>query len=665
MHFGILKFFMTASSAFLISATGGADATGLVAYYDFEQLPADRLEGEATLTSGLRGQALKIGDDGHRMEFCRLPNKGLFTGQECTVSFWVSPLDWDGTREGFIFLLGAALPDNTGMRIYKYTGNGGFLWFLVGNRNGDATAMQDVFGRINDWKRGQWHHIAVTYRPGGKTFIGKESRQRIYLDGKLVGEKSVPEEKQPAAFPETWTIGPAERWGEAGIAHSAVDELKIFSRELSPDEIKAEYLRLYIPESGKPGCASAGMISGSGTVFGTEFERAAAQSNLFYDSRGLLQQTLHDPECAVAASPDELLIRIRENVAGLSLKTAAANRDGPVFLDDSYEIIVARENLPYRQYVVNSAGVMYDGIGMDGSWNGSATAASRIENGVWTLEIRIPASDLQLKGFKPSDRFQLGIGRNYLASGQRLTFGTCDFRGYFHQPEVLQTFSLLSAGNSGTRIMVKMDSARLLAVRSSIPVSWRYSVNGGTPETVAPAEEWQFPLIRMQSAARYEGRLVSQDGTFEAQLAFVIEPRLLVTSELDPETSDVLLHLQPASGEDAALFAGGSVTVYADGKAVAERPYAPVLRFSPGELPSHSFALEARITGRDGKNAASGFLNYYFIDYAQWRNYDGGMDDNDVPAPWVPVDYRNGTLFCLNREYRLSEGFLPLQTLVK
>ncbi len=658
----IMKQLLSTLFAGAALAAGAADATGLAAYYDFDTLPAAFAADHADSVDGLRGSALKIGDDGDRLSYLRLPNDDLFTGAENTVSFWISPLDWDGGKDGFIFLIGVATPDNSGFRIYKYTGGGGFLWFLSGNRQGDATAMQEVFARINDWQAGEWHHIAISYRPGGKTFIGKESRQRIYLDGKLAGEKSIPEEMQPTVFPDTWTVGPAERWGAPTVAHSAVDELKIFNRELSPEEIRAEYLRLYTPKTGQPGRATAGFLDAAAPPFDAEFDRVAGGANLFDDSRGHLQQTMRDPGVEVAATAGELLLRIRENVADLALKTAAATRDGATYLDDSYEILVALPDLAYRQYVINSAGIVYDGIKMDGGWNGSAAVSSRIEAGIWTLEVRIPAADLELAGFEPGQKIFLGVGRNYLATGQRLTFGNCDFRGFFHQPEILQTVTLLPAGEVAARVAIDASSPETLRIAANTPVAWQYGVNGAPAAAPPPAKDWSLQLERAQTASRYDGRLISADGQFDAALSFVVEPRLLVTSELEPDSGFVRLLLQPTGAEDAALFAHGTVTILADGEAVAERPYAAELLFAPGELPERSFALEARIAGTGGEPIASGFLDYYFIDYAAWRDYDGGTDDDDVPTPWVPVDYRDDALYCLNREYRLDGGFLPAQT---
>lgn len=88
--------------------------------------------------------------------------------------------------------------------------------------------------------QGRWHHIAATCEEGVAV--------RIYCDGVLVGEKATPERLVQTGNP--LTIG-YENWGgleaKAGVSgnfRGLIDEVKLWSRVLSPEEIAAEYQRL-------------------------------------------------------------------------------------------------------------------------------------------------------------------------------------------------------------------------------------------------------------------------------------------------------------------------------------------------------------------------------------------------------------------------------------
>jgi len=145
--------------------------------------------------------------------------KDNILGQEGTFSFWLCPVDWssgDGRSHHFAWL-GAT---NGSTRIYQYyPGNLGML-------------MQPKSGTRVCWtwykmKKGKFTQITFTWRPG---------EWRLYIDGyprQRVSDTFVP-------FGEIKSF-------QLGEGSTIFDELMIFNRALSDEDVRALYFRVKLP----------------------------------------------------------------------------------------------------------------------------------------------------------------------------------------------------------------------------------------------------------------------------------------------------------------------------------------------------------------------------------------------------------------------------------
>jgi len=79
---------------------------------------------------------------------------------------------------------------------------------------------------------------------------------------------------------------------------------------------------------------------------------------------------------------------------GLTMKVA--DRDGPVWNDDSIEVFLrADPQQPVCQFVVNPRGVLYDARNRQAGWNSSAEAKAAIQPGKsWTVTLKVPLNEL-------------------------------------------------------------------------------------------------------------------------------------------------------------------------------------------------------------------------------------------------------------------------------
>jgi len=115
---------------------------------------------------------------------------------------------------------------------------------------------------------------------------------------------------------------------------------------------------------------------------------------------------------------------------------AVTDRDGATYTDDSNEVFLdpTAGKKDYLQFIVNTKGVIYDGKGKDGEWNGHAKAAVAKMDNAWSLEIAIPLSDLGVEGSPKGQTWTANFCRNRMTEGEAQAIGWADTGESFHNP---------------------------------------------------------------------------------------------------------------------------------------------------------------------------------------------------------------------------------------
>ena len=222
-------------------------------YCSFDQgdLMADMSEGEPNAApspegkapvfseNGVRGKAMRAG--GEDIQMLNWPAEGNFSfARPGTMSMWVQPVKW---RRGLDL---PADPNSAqGWRQITYT-----LFFgtqytdkgYIGVQRMTSAATEspnsrDYLGAYSllfpkmkdakpgtrmDWADGEWHHVALTWN--------KEEIQ-LYADGKLEKAASFAGVIEPESDPKFFAFGSR---GDPSL----IDELALYNRALSPEEIK-------------------------------------------------------------------------------------------------------------------------------------------------------------------------------------------------------------------------------------------------------------------------------------------------------------------------------------------------------------------------------------------------------------------------------------------
>lgn len=656
---------------------GAERSDGLTFYHSFESadMKADFSAGanqpkinKAKLVEGISGKGLQVGSDAQNLFNVQFPVKGNIELNEGSISFWMKPVNYKGSTPGWIFLLDAAEPSNQGFRFYKYKSGGGFFWFTAGRRNHTErkTDIQNVYIRAPKWEQGQWHHVVISWRAGGQTFIGKEGRQRIYVDGKLSQERNLADKFIPENLSRLFTVGPSCRWGGTAVTQTVIDELKIYKRELLADEVKAEYFRFFAPEASANNTISAAQVKKKPVIDGglTAWQ-GVSQYNHFYNNRKQWTDDLKGTTYQIGYDDDNLYIRIREPLNGRKRLMKQKGRDGELYFDDCWEVYVGKEiNDKYCHYIFNGSGDVYDGIGRTGVWNGNSRNKSTVKNGIFTIDIAIPAKDLGLDKFKTGQVLNFSIAKTYVNENGSRDFYNINLLGKrFHD---YKKFSRLKLAPPAAEIVsdIKLaDTVIQTAGKFPAGTNAHLNCNGKTSSTTALSEKGgKIQLMRADIPLQYELNLKSKND-FDITLPFNIVPRVLVNFEMNPDTGDMTISLFPASADIEKMLDKCSLELkFIDrkGKVNASKKtvFAKKITLAPQEQPSASGILQLSFS-KNRKEVMRTSTEYYHINYAAWKDYDGGMDDNDVPTPWTPVAFSNGILECISRQYDFSKRAMP------
>lgn len=145
---------------------------------------------------------------------------------EGTIAFWIKPGPTDGKPFVLFGETGADIVGSNRLRLEFFPGR-----FLRLKLNDTRDSKIDYHG-VADWKAGEWHHVAITWnhQKGGL----------FYVDGQPAAMSWV-RRWEPVAHPRFFFGS-----GDNGAAHAsrvALDEVRIFDRELTEDEARAAFRR--------------------------------------------------------------------------------------------------------------------------------------------------------------------------------------------------------------------------------------------------------------------------------------------------------------------------------------------------------------------------------------------------------------------------------------
>ncbi len=240
----------------------GDPYSGVVAYYNFDAKPTKNVMNESqsasytrsstsATTSILKTDYARFGMVAHVYQgdlgnnsVVRMPNplKDAADLEGFTVSMWVKRYDTSDYYNAFWSFFNSVAPASAGARLY-FTGNsylgfndGGENWFDVNHPNEKKISQID----------GNWRLITVTYSQANGYMIYRDGSKYISTNLKYTG--SVAEAEFDRSLVTNFVseasyfyLGNGSFWGSAEADY---DDLLIYDRELTADDVKGLYTAL-------------------------------------------------------------------------------------------------------------------------------------------------------------------------------------------------------------------------------------------------------------------------------------------------------------------------------------------------------------------------------------------------------------------------------------
>jgi len=241
----------------LAAAALSAAEPGLLLHAGFDKKTTvpDFVQNPKTQTKGVGpelGQRLCQGPDGKleavcldNRQFVEYTHTGNFDPRRGTVSFWVKPVNWKMSAVGhFQTFFEVRSGDSKYRLIVNKDMSRDQLCFTIVNGKWRGT----VYFAPTRWGTDRWHKIDCTWDARG---------MKLYVDGETPKPGSTREKifEEDPKFPESirWAsmrINFFSGWKVDPDWQTAYDELKIYDRVLSPEEIRAGYEKVF-PGNGK------------------------------------------------------------------------------------------------------------------------------------------------------------------------------------------------------------------------------------------------------------------------------------------------------------------------------------------------------------------------------------------------------------------------------
>ena len=589
-----------------------------------------------------------------------------------TVMIWFAPQNW-------------SMIDSKHNQVFVEVRGAGYRFVLFKMKDRENCACfflqtgkrhYAVIGTTANWKKGEWHHL---------TAVWNKREMKIYLDGKLsdVHQKRVFE--PPMALPAKlehcaiW-VNPTQGWRHNPTWQTAYDELQIYNRCLSPEEISS-VVEKYRPSNfdanirrPKVTIPQGKTIVLDGIISEKEWQDASAVPVVNQMNYGRSSQECPLLPGMVRIKYDNQYLYVGFEIVHRPRKITVKGKDAPVWTNDSFDIFITGKDGKPRQFALNAGGGEYDALNENPKWNSGMKTAVKISDRGWSAELAIPLKDLGypgkgdiLSGNFGSTCFSPNVGYHTWA---RVTgFG----KGFKSQ----EFFGKIAFGSPEDAVRLN-GPGQVNNARFDLRLEGSRKLQGGMKWIARSGENATPSGNRINT--RWEGTLPPGEVILSAGIKERSGKELLIcdifAEAKRPVTCDFLclpsrkkltfLLDFAAAGKSFAGCRGTAVLKgKKDGKIYAKKDFtvnAKELEIEfpyDGNLPGNSdFLLEADFAGKDLKVSKL----FRTPDMSQFAAYKA---DHEVPPPWKKVEVRRNTVMVLDRSYHFDNGPLPTQIITR
>jgi len=646
-----------------------------------------------TFAEGIRGKCIVIGGkkEGEKGGMVlQYSAKNNLLPKAGTISFWSKALDWTKhPKNGGYFTWLSFWPKEPGgiAQIYRY-GEGGMTAFrvAVGGKQSFTWSSWPSW----EWSEGIWQHIVYSWSPGEESY---------FLNGRLEVRRT----ENVFSFKG---IGDTFDLGSYRAVRTAIDELYIFKKALSPSEVQALY-RLGSGQLTAPRFC-AGRVKPPPVIDGKiapgEWDEAAVVDN-FID--GVLGVQSEERILAYAGFDEknlylalhyaipEILRKSPQLFPEGALKRKASKRDADMSGDDYYEIILAaKERGPHYHFRINALGTMADDKDGDLKWDGKWKAKSFDDLNAWSVEMAIPFSDI---GVSPQEgaSLRLNIKRNWAITSKKwaalaLGGGSRELRigkpGRDQQSltrkggETLGFAEVTLAGSSPIARIEEIQNlgGGTVGINGTIynpgaAASVKVTVSAGglfESETSLRAESGKTSPFQIAGSLKGEGggdltiEFAAGDKTFyRSAIPFSYSSSFTLEKYIIPSRNLLRAVIRPGIEAPADIEAIGKMFAEENDRNELARGTTREFAHNEGhidfdisKLSPGKYSLRISIFSA-GKEIAKKSLSFAKQKPPVWLGNTIGKPKK-VPIPWTPVKVEGTNVFVWGREYRFDKSIL-------
>jgi len=662
-------------SLFISSAAPALERRDILLYAPFDGSPdAEIAAGDSKATvvtetsfeKGLLGQALVFGGKESHKNAIEFASKGNILAEQGTVAFWYHQIDWllsEGKGYHFFRLPGVFQAERR--RLEAWTG---VAYFAGG-------AYKPLMGWLED-EKDIWHHLAFTWQPG---------QIALYTDGERAAMAS--ENVKPIdVLPEVIGVG------TDGYKHSSIDELFIFKRALTPEEIKAVYekaiRRLPPPSILAPYASSPPVIDGK--LDENEWKNAAGLTGLIDTALGIGSDdstsflvTYDDANLYLAMHYPipEIVREDRQAFPTGALKRSVSERDGDLLKDDAFEITVApgdAESGAYR-FITNAVGALFDSKDGDAQWNADWQAKSTDDDYYWNVEVAIPFSELSVAAPGAGATWGFNLGRTWRITDNKKCLWAFGPQGHDSGRIVFGEKSAPAAivKNTGDFSAGLLDFEGLIINSEKEPkeftvqASIENKVIGASIVKVPAGGSSPFSVKGQIPPATYAALnffvMGKEKPLFISRIPFVNPARLELKLFHFPREGllEVEVTNTQAGGARKDLSANIRIADAKSKKTVLTGEIASFDRMTGaagldvGALPVGKYDVLVELVSQ-GKLVGKKSKSFERKPLPEWWNNKLGLDDK-VPHPWEPIKYKGMKARPWGRQYDFKDALILSQ----
>ena len=293
------------------------------------------------------------------------------------VSFWVSPVDWDGkaSTNHRMFCTFMSSDGQCQMTLYKVLSEPSLY---VHCRSGSSKTSVRL-ARIDKWQKGEWHNIIFCWDNG--TFCA-------FMDGVLINSGVYPPFLKDFAVMRLGTLN----W-KFEVGGSLMDELRIFDAPLSLDEAKGIFNKtLNITQASRDISLAKTAPKVDGIINPTEY----AFSGIGFMTIGGIGLSTKQSRYSLGHDGKRLYLAVESPIQANPRYIKDRPRDSELWEDEGVEWHLYVPGKHQFQFIVNPENAIYDSLDRKIQWNAKTfESKSIVKDGVWKFECSITLDELE------------------------------------------------------------------------------------------------------------------------------------------------------------------------------------------------------------------------------------------------------------------------------